>query len=234
MKKNTMNKTAESLHPGPSLLILSAIYLLLFAGGLIIATRMAGGATYVSPFVSDAVILNFFRMHANAVRFQAFIVLASAIPLGIYAATVSSRLNFLGIRAAGATIALFGGLGASFILALSGMAQWVLSQHNISANAAATLSWQDFAFMTGGPGYASLLGLLIAGIAVPSYFLRLLPRWICYSGIALALFGQLSVLSLFFPWAMYFVPLTRLPGFLWLIACGLKLPRMARTSMEAA
>src|SRR6516162_4946408 len=38
-----------------------------------------------------------------------------------------SRLNYLGIRAAGAAIALFGGLGASFILALSGMAQWVLS-----------------------------------------------------------------------------------------------------------
>lgn len=233
MKENTTNKTAGNLHHGPSLLMLSAIYLILFAGGLVIATHMAGGATYVSPFVSDAAILEFFRLHANAVRFQAFIVLASAIPLGIYAATIHSRLNFLGIRAPGATIALFGGVGASFILAISGMAQWVLSQHNISTNVAATLSWQDFAFMTGGPGYASLLGLLIAGVAVPSYFLRLLPRWVCYSGIALALAGQLSLLSLLFPRAMYFVPLTRLPGFLWLIVCGFKLPRTARFQTEA-
>jgi hypothetical protein len=233
MKQNTVNKTIGNLHPGPSLLILSTIYTLLFVVGLIIATRMAGGTTYVSPFVSDAAILDFFRMHAAAVRFQAFVVLASALPLGIYSATISSRLSFLGIRAAGTTIALFGGLGASFILAISGMAQWVLSQHNISASAAATLSWQDFAFMTGGPGYASLLGLLIAGVTVPSYFLRLLPRWVCYWGITLALLGQLSLLSLLSPRAMYFVPLTRLPGFLWLIVCGLKLPRAARSTVEA-
>src|SRR5579859_6655509 len=145
---------AASTHRGPSLLMLGGIYLALCVGGLIISTRMAG-QTYVSPFMSDAAILDFFRLHADAVRFQAFIVFASAIPLGIYAATVVSRLNFLGIRVAGATIALFGGLGASFVLAISGMAQWVLSQHDITRSAQVTLSWQDFAFMTGGPGYAS-------------------------------------------------------------------------------
>ena len=100
-------------------------------------------------------------------RVQAFAVFGSAIPLGIYAATVVSRLNYLGVRAAGATIALFGGFGASFILAISGMVQWVLSRHNIGANGPATLSWQDLAFMTGGPGCASMLGLLIAGVSAP-------------------------------------------------------------------
>ncbi len=214
-----------TMHRGPSLSMLGGIYLFLFVGGLIVSTRIGGGQTYVSPFVSDVTILEFFRLHGDAVRFQAFAVLASAIPLGIYAATVSSRLNYLGIRAAGATIALFGGFGASFILALSGMAQWVLSQHNISASAPATLSWQDFAFMTGGPGYASLLGLLIAGVSVPAFFLGLLPRWVCIWGIAIGLTGQLSLLSLLLPWAVYFVPATRFPGFVWLIVCGLKLPR---------
>ena len=87
--------------------------------------------------------------------------------------------------------------------------------------------------MTGGPGYASLLGLLIAGVAVPSYFLRLLPRWVCYWGIALALTGQLSVLSLLFPRVVYFVPVTRFLGFGWLIVCGLKLPRATLAHAEA-
>jgi hypothetical protein len=113
------------------------------------------------------------------------------------------------------------------------MAQWVLSQHNITASAQATLSWQDFAFMTGGPGYASLLGLFIAGVTVPSYFLRLLPRWVCYWGIALGFTGQLSLLSLLAPEAVYFVPLTRFLGFGWLIVCGLKLPRATGTRAEA-
>jgi len=149
--------------------------------GAIIAARMAGG-TYVSPFASEEAILEFFRLHADAIRVQAFAVFGSAVPLGIYAATVVSRLNYLGVRAAGSTIALFGGFGASFILAISGMVQWVLSRHSIGANAPATLSWQDFAFMTGGPGYASMLGLLIAGVSVPALFSRFLPRWLCLSG----------------------------------------------------
>lgn len=44
--------------------------------------------------------------------------------------------------------------------------------------------------------------LLIAGVAVPSYFLRLLPRWVGFWGIALGLAGQLSLLSLLFPCAV--------------------------------
>ena len=215
-------------HRGPSLLFLGTVYLVLFMAGVIVAARMASG-TYVSPFASEDSILEFFRLHPDAVRVQAFAVFGSAIPLGIYAATVVSRLNSLGVRAAGGSIALFGGFGASFILAISGMVQWVLSRHNIGANGPATLSWQDFAFMTGGPGYASMLGLLIAGVSVPALFSRLLPRWLCLLGIAIALAGQLSVLSLLFPWAVYFVPLTRFPGFAWLILCGFKLPRSVQT-----
>src|SRR5262249_2016030 len=117
-----MNTPASpAIHRGPSLSMLGAIYTVLFVGGLIISARMAG-QSYVSPFTSEDAILQFFRTHADAVRVQAFIVFGSSIPLGIYAASVVSRLAFLGVRAAGATIALFGGLGASFVLALSGMA----------------------------------------------------------------------------------------------------------------
>jgi hypothetical protein len=59
--------------------------------------------------------------------------------------------------------------------------------------------------------------------------LRLLPRWLCVWRIAMGVTGQLSLLSLIFPWAVYFVPLTRFPGFVWLIVCGFKLPRSAGT-----
>jgi len=59
----------------------------------------------------------------------------------------------------------------------------------------------------------------------------LLPRWLCLCGVALGLFGQLSVLSLILPSAVYFVPLTRFPGFVWLIVCGLKLPRSLHTNV---
>ena len=79
------------------------------------------------------------------------------------------------------------------------MTQWVLSQHNIGASASTILSWQGLAFMTGGPGYASLLGLFIAGVSVPSFFMRLLPRWLCVWGVVIGLVGQLSIRSLLLP-----------------------------------
>jgi len=88
-----MNTPASpAIHRGPSLSMLGAIYTVLFVGGLIISTRMAG-QTYVSPFTSEDAILQFFRMHADAVRVQAFIVFVSSIPLGIYTATVVSRVH---------------------------------------------------------------------------------------------------------------------------------------------
>ena len=234
MKECTVSASAGDPQRGPSPLTLSVIYLLLFAGGVIAATRLAGGATYVSPFAGDAAILDFFRKHADAVRVQGFVVLASSIPLGFYAVTVSNRLNILGIRTAGTKIALFGGLGASFILALSGMAQWILSQQSIAMDDSATLSWQNFAFITGGPGYASLLGLMIGGITIPSYLLRLLPRWVCLWGIALGFIGQLSLLSLLQPQASYLIPLTRFLGFIWLIVSSALLPRATRVCKQLA
>jgi hypothetical protein len=224
------NTILQGKHRGPPLGLLAVISAVLFIGGIALSSRMAGGF-YVSPFAPEETILQFFRFHADAVRVQAFFLLASAVPLGIYAATVFSRLNFLGIRVAGVTIALYGGLGASFLLASSGMAQWVLSRHSIGSHGDVLFAWQDFAYVTGGPGYSSMLGLLIAGVAVPSYFMRLLPRWFCLAGVAIGICGQLSLLSLVWPSAIYFVPLTRFPGFGWLVWCGILLPSRNKSKL---
>jgi len=55
--------------------------------------------------------------------------------------------------------------------------------------------------------------------------MRLLPRWLVGGGLLLAAFGELSWLSMVFPKLLFFIPLTRFPGFLWLIAAGFLLPR---------
>ena len=81
------------------------------------------------------------------------------------------------------------------------------------------------AFVTGGVGFSLPFGLLIAGIAVPAFFTRLFPRWFVYLGLAIALCGELSWLQLIAPWLLPLIPLTRFPGFLWIIAAGLMLPR---------
>jgi hypothetical protein len=80
------------------------------------------------------------------------------------------------------------------------------------------------AFGIGGVGYSVPLGLLIAGIAVPAGIMKLLPKWLVWTGLLLVLCGELSTLSLLFPKLVYLIPLTRFPGFIWLILVGFLLP----------
>jgi hypothetical protein len=44
-------------------------------------------------------------------------------------------------------------------------------------------------------------------------------------GIVLGVVGELSWLNLLLPKALFLIPLTRFPGFVWLIAAGFLLPR---------
>ena len=55
--------------------------------------------------------------------------------------------------------------------------------------------------------------------------MKLLPKWLILFGLALGVIGELSALSLVIPRALFLIPLTRFPGFLWLIAAGFCLPR---------
>ncbi len=112
--------------------------------------------------------MDFYRLNGDAVRIQSFFLFGSSIPLGLYTATVVSRLSYLGVRAAGVTIALYGGFGASFFLALAGLLQWVLSHPELATSTEVLRALQDVVFIKGGPAHTTLLGLLLAGIAVPS------------------------------------------------------------------
>src|SRR2546422_9658708 len=160
-----MSRT-EIEHRGPSLLALAITFAALFLASLILGTLLAGGEHFPSPFGSEGYAGAYFSQHAKAVAIGAFLQFGAAIPLGIYTATAVSRLQFFGLRVAGVFIALFGGLAASFFLALSALSQWVLAQTGVAASAGATRVLHWFAFATGGPGHVVPLGLLLAGISV--------------------------------------------------------------------
>jgi hypothetical protein len=90
------------------------------------------------------------------------------------------------------------------------------------------LYYLQFAF--GGPGFSVPMGLLIAGVSVTAGFMRLLPKWLVGFGLALAVIGELSWLSMIFPKLLFLIPLTRFPAFAWLIAAGFLLPRTISTA----
>jgi hypothetical protein len=119
-------------HAGPNPGIVAIVYTLLFNAGLFFVVsfrppeHLAASATAVRPYFpgpweSAQTIATYFQTHPHAVLLCAFLQFGAAIPLGIFTATMVSRLQFLGVRAAGAHIALFGGLMAAFNIAISAL-----------------------------------------------------------------------------------------------------------------
>ena len=155
----------------------------------------------------------------------AFFQFGSAIPLGLFTAGIVSRLQFLGSRAAGSVIARFGGFATAFNLILSALMLWVMAYPGIAQEAPVIRALYYVSFAIGGVGYSVPLGLLIAGVSVTAGFMKLLPKWMVWSGISLSIFGETSFLSMIFPKLVFLIPLTRFPGFIWLILTGFILPK---------
>ena len=229
---------SRSRHAGPNPGVVAAVFTALFLAGLVPVTLLVGDTHFPAPSQPAAEITAYFREHAAKVGICAFFQFGAAIPLGIYTATMTSRLRFLGVRVAGVDIALFGGLAASFLTFISALTQWTLARPGMAADPTLTQALYHLIFATGGPGYSVPVGLLYAGIAIPALVMRLLPRWLAIAGIALGVIGELSALSLVFPGALFLIPLTRFPGFVWLILAGFKLragpaPAPARAELSA-
>jgi ABC-type Fe3+ transport system permease subunit len=89
---------AGARHRGPPLLAVAIVFTTLFVASLVVSTAMAGGEHFPSPFQPEALSNGYFAQHAEAVRVGAFLQLGSAVPLGIFTATVVSQLRFLGLK----------------------------------------------------------------------------------------------------------------------------------------
>jgi hypothetical protein len=210
---------------GPSLILLGTIHILVFAAGLVAAAALRHGAPYINPFAAAEVVRVFFAQNPAAVRVSNFFLFTSAIPFGIFAVTMVSRLRFLGVRAAGTNIALFGGLTATNALIVSGLSGWVLSLPEVTTSAAVVKAVCFLSFLSGGPAYAVGFGLLAAGVSVTSYFTGLLPRWVVALGMVTAVAGEFSCLSLLAYPANFLIPITRYLGLIWMMVAAVKLTR---------
>ncbi|MBC2876440.1 hypothetical protein H7K43_15510 [Streptomyces sp. TYQ1024] len=198
--------------------------------GVVLTAVLSGGSPFPSPFGDTDSIVAYFRDHDDAVRFGAALQFAAAMPLTVYAATVTARLHRLGVRAPGAFIALAGGLLAAGLLVCSALASWVLTRPEVLAQPGLVRALHYVAFVSGGPGHVAPLGLLVAGIAVPGLLARLLPRWFAYAGLVIAAVAQLGVLVLLAEDTAPLLPAARFSGLIWLVAAGFLLPReRART-----
>jgi hypothetical protein len=205
----------------------------LFLGGLYPVTIFGGQPYFPSPSAPLKDITAFFQSRSSAVLLCGFLHFGAAIPLGIYAATVASQLRFLGVRAAGAYIAFFGGMATAINMLVSSSLLLAMSYPGVAQDATLIQALYRLDFALGGPGFSVPFGLLLAGIAVTAGMGRLLPRWLVMVGVLIAVAGELSWFEIIFPKLLFLIPLTRFPGFLWTIAAGFWLPRSVAEAQEA-
>jgi hypothetical protein len=151
-------------------------------------------------------------------------------PSAIWAATAYRRLLTLGVTAPGAVIALAGGMLAAASLGLSGLITWTSSQPGAAADPAAARVLANLSFATGAAGFVVPLALLLAGVAVPSLLLDLVPRPLAWAGLVIAAIGVLSTFALLTPALDGTLPVGRFGGLLWLIAASIALPRTRRAA----
>jgi hypothetical protein len=212
----------------------ATIFTVLFIAGLYPVTTFGGQPHFPGPWEPAQTLVAFFQMRPTAVLICAFLQFGSAVALGIFTASAVSRLHFLGVRAAGAHIALFGGLATALNIMASSCVLWVMAYPGIAQDAGVLRALYYLVFIFGGPGFSVPLGLLLAGISIPAAFMKLLPRWIVVLGLVLAVIGELSWLDMVVPQALFLIPLTRFPAFVWLIAAGFSLPRDIAPASAAA
>src|SRR3984893_4656785 len=207
---------------GPPLVLVASICVALLLGGLAIGVALGG--VMPLPYGPVAAVQQYVRAQPVAVQVMAVAVFGSSVPLAIYAATASARLRQLGVTAPGATIALACRILAAGSLGLTGLVGWTLSRPEISADGALARALYFLVFLVGGPGHIVALGLLVAGMAVPSLILGLTPRPLAWVGLAIAAVAELTTLVLVWPGLGAILPIARVSALAWLVVAGALLP----------
>jgi len=181
---------------------------------------MTSGAHFPRPDEPVAVAQSYFSRFAEATRISAFLVFVSALPLAVAVSTVTSKLQYLGVRATGVSVAQFGGYASAIFLAIAGLTAWILGQPGVAEEAASVRTLEMLGFAAGGVAHVATFGQLMAGVSITSGFAKLLPRWLIVFGVTLAVLAGLSTLGLVFKPVFVLIPIVRFFGFVWLISVG--------------
>lgn len=238
MTATTYPARSRSVSPGPHPGVVAIVAALLFCVSVVIFESVHG-LHFPYPGDTTSAMTNYFSAAAARVQFGAFLHCGSAIALGVVTAAATNRMRSLGACGIGLRIAFFGGVFAALLSLLEAGVVWILAQPGIADvpthGAVVVRALYLFAFMLDGPAYAGSLGLLLAGLAVAGLIGKLLPRWLAWAGLVIAGLGELSFLSMLLPVFGMLIPLTRFPGYLWLITAGFFLSaRKSRTAPAVA
>jgi hypothetical protein len=210
--------------PNMPLAVLASINVGLLFGG--VGVGVALGGMMPLPYGSATDIVAYVRTEPVAVQVMATAVFASSVSLVIYVAAAATRLRRLGAAVPAVTVALTAGTLAAGALGLTALLGWTLSRPDITADAVLARAIYLLVFLVGGPGHIVALGLLVGGMALPSLTLRLMPRPLAWTGLAIAALAETATLVLAWPPLGVILPIARVLALFWLVAAGASLPRV--------
>lgn len=206
-----------------ALTVLSLLCTGLLFGGIAIGVAMGG--VMPLPYGPLGAVVAYVRAQPTAVRVMAVATFASSVPLAVYAATAAARLRQLGAGAAGAAIALTGGVAAAGALGLSGLLGWALSWPEVSVDTGLVRALYLLVFLTGGPGHIVALGVLVGGMAAPG---GVLPGPLARIGVAIAVLAESAAGVLVWSAMGVLLPIARVVALAWLVVAGVAITRAAQ------
>jgi hypothetical protein len=215
----TDNQLEARAFQGPSLLALSIVYGALSLGSVALMASATSPVFVFAPFDGTSTVV-VIANHLGKLRLGAFLHFGAAIVLGIVASVASSRLRSFGVRAAGVSIAFFGGAAAATFAALAALLEWALVAVETPAPLATGNFLHFLIFALGGVGHIAMLGLLVAGLSIAGGLSRVLARWLVAFGVTLAVTCELASLTIALPATTYLIPVAELSSLIWLIGVG--------------
>jgi hypothetical protein len=96
MNSQSARAATGKRHAGPNLGIVATVYVLLKIASVFPVSAFGSNPPFFPGLNAPTeTVVSYFSRHAHAVLVCAFLQLGAAIPFGIFAATVASRLQFL-------------------------------------------------------------------------------------------------------------------------------------------
>jgi hypothetical protein len=227
--------TTLSRRAGPFLGIAAVVYAVLHLASIVLVSNFNPflRPSFPAPDASASTIVAFFQMHSDLVRSATFFQFGAGIALGIFAVGGAFLLRGLGASAIWVNIALVSGLMTGLDIATASHVLWAMTWPGIAQDTPLTLALYYLQYAFGGLGFSLPMGLFVAGVSIAASSMKLLPKWISWSGFLIALIGVVSGLNILLPVTNpipLLIPLTRFPAFVWLIAAGFALPKSSASS----
>lgn len=204
----------------------ASAFVVLFFAGLAPVTMIGGRPYFPGPASSIVEVQDYFIHHPGPVLLCAFLHFGSAIALGLFTTQVISDLKHR--KAAGSTmdLILFSGITTAITILVASCVLWTATNVEISQNVSLLFALSKIQFALGGPGFSVPFGLLVGSISIAVSRERILPRWLVAVGFAIFFVGELSWLEILTVKFIFLIPLTRFPGFVWMILASFRLKSM--------